>query len=143
MLLYNKTLVPFRIIQIFVLIMNLSKRIIKILFILLLLSINVWKIIIPSIDKYLEQGILIEVSTDELDGLIPPDITICRETSDRKYGAAIPARGNNHIWWSAQLTPKIKKCPELQRSPNSILMQQPSCSTGEQVNDWPFLCCPW
>ena len=65
--------------------MNLPKRIIKILFILLLLSINVWKIIIPSIEKYLEQGILIEVSTDELSGLIPPDITICRETSDRKY----------------------------------------------------------
>ena len=49
------------------------------------MSINVWKIIIPSIDKYLEQGILIEVSTDELNGLIPPDITICRETSDNKY----------------------------------------------------------
>ena len=48
-------------------------------------SINVWKIIIPSISKYLEGGILIEVSTEEVDGVIPPDITICRETSDRKY----------------------------------------------------------
>ena len=72
--------------------MNLAKRTIKTMFILLLLSINVWKIIIPSISKFLEGGILIEVSTEEVDGVIPPDITICRETSDRKFGRMLKSQ---------------------------------------------------
>ena len=65
--------------------MYLPQKVAKIIFVILLLIINTWKIIIPSITKYLEHGILLEVSTDELDGLIPPAITICRETVRRSH----------------------------------------------------------
>ena len=64
--------------------MYLTRRILKTIFVILLLTINVWQIILPSIRKYLEHGILLEVSTDEFDGLVPPAITICRETSGRR-----------------------------------------------------------
>ena len=65
--------------------MYLPQKVSKIIFVTLLLIINAWIIIIPSIKKYLEHGILEEVSTDEYDGLVPPAITICRETDRRSF----------------------------------------------------------
>ena len=50
---------------------------IKAILIILLMVANIYLMAWESINKYLEKGIMIEVSTESHDGLIAPAITFC------------------------------------------------------------------
>ena len=56
--------------------MKLLKGIKKLLFVFLLLASNIYLVAYDSILKYMQGGIVIEVSTKQLDGLTAPAITI-------------------------------------------------------------------
>ena len=57
---------------------RLTKRILKIISIFLLLLINLIYVSIPSINKYLDHGIVIEVSTASLNDVSSPAFTFSR-----------------------------------------------------------------
>ena len=50
---------------------------IKIIVIILLLIANFYLLAWPSISKYLQRGIMVEVTTEESTGLRAPAITVC------------------------------------------------------------------
>ena len=52
------------------------------LFILVVLLANIFIIALPIIKKFLDDGIMIEVSTKQENGLLPPAISVCRRSSD-------------------------------------------------------------
>ena len=52
------------------------------LFILVVLLANIFIIALPIIKKFLDDGIMIEVSTKQENGLLPPTISVCRRSSD-------------------------------------------------------------
>ena len=45
-------------------------------------TINTWLIVIPSIQKYLQRAIMVEVSTETLETLHAPAITFCRRINN-------------------------------------------------------------
>ena len=50
---------------------------IKVILIIILLIANLYFMVWPSMSKYLQQGIIVEVTTEESDGLKAPAITFC------------------------------------------------------------------
>ena len=54
------------------------KTILKITFIFSMLLLNIWHIVLPSIQKYRQKAIVIEVSTTKSDSLLAPAATFCR-----------------------------------------------------------------
>ena len=55
-----------------------KRKIIKTIFLLLMLFCNILWITLPSIVKYLEEAIVVEVSTKTLNTLQAPAVTFCR-----------------------------------------------------------------
>ena len=53
-------------------------KLIKKLFVVIMLCLNVTYIAIPSIQRFLNQGIFIEVSTETPESLVFPAVTIAR-----------------------------------------------------------------
>ena len=53
-------------------------QVVKKVFILIMLGINIWLVAKPSIEKFLDQGIMIEVSTDTPETLVHPAVTLGR-----------------------------------------------------------------
>ena len=53
-------------------------KLIKKLFVVIMLCLNVTYIAIPSIQKFLDKGIFIEVSTETPESLVFPAVTIAR-----------------------------------------------------------------
>ena len=60
----------------------INKRIVKIIFILFMLVVNLYFISLPSIRMYLDYGIVIEVSSVTVDDLPSPAFTISRIGAD-------------------------------------------------------------
>ena len=54
------------------------KTILKTTFILLMLLVDIWHIVLPSIQKYRQKAIVVEVSTTKSDSLLAPAATFCR-----------------------------------------------------------------
>ena len=54
------------------------RRIFKFIFILSMFSFNIWQIVWPSIEKYLQKAIVVEVSTRKSDSVQAPAATFCR-----------------------------------------------------------------
>ena len=52
------------------------------LFIIAVVLANFFLIALPIIEKFFDDGIVIEVSTKDEDGLLPPAITFCRRSAD-------------------------------------------------------------
>ena len=52
------------------------------LFIIIVFLANIFIIALPIIEKFLADGVMIEVSTRDEDGLLPPAITFCRRSAD-------------------------------------------------------------
>ena len=52
------------------------------LFIIAVVLANIFLIALPIIEKFFDDGIVIEVSTKDEDGLLPPAITFCRRSTD-------------------------------------------------------------
>ena len=55
-----------------------KRKIIKTIFLLLMLFFNIVWITLPSIVKYLQEAIVVEVSTKTLNTLKAPAVTFCR-----------------------------------------------------------------
>ena len=62
--------------------MLLRKSILKFIFILFMLFFNLWYIVRPCTVKYLEKGVMIEVSTELSGSLQSPSVTITRVGPD-------------------------------------------------------------
>lgn len=60
----------------------ISRQTLSAIFITLMFSANVYLVSYESIAKYLNGGIMIEVSTKSSEGLKAPAVTICRSGSD-------------------------------------------------------------
>ena len=65
--------------------MLLTKSILKIIFISSMLLFNIWHIMRPCIIKYLEEGVMIEVSSKPSRSLQSPAITVSRIGLDGVY----------------------------------------------------------
>ena len=57
---------------------------VKILFVVSMLTVNIWFITLPSIKMYFDYGIVIEVSTETLDDMPSPAFTVGRIGPDGK-----------------------------------------------------------
>ena len=62
--------------------MFILHKLIKKLFIVIMLCLNITYIAIPSIQKFLDKGIFIEVSTETPESLVFPAVTIARIGQD-------------------------------------------------------------
>lgn len=51
------------------------RTLLKVTFILVMMIANIYLVTWQSISKYLESGVVIEVSTESTDGLVPPAVT--------------------------------------------------------------------
>ena len=54
------------------------KSLFRIVFILLMFSLNMWLIVVPTLEKYLQRAIVVEVSSKPSDSLQAPAVTFCR-----------------------------------------------------------------
>ena len=60
------------------------RTLLKVAFILVMMIANIYLVTWQSISKYLESGVVIEVSTESTDGLVPPAVTFWRSGIDSK-----------------------------------------------------------
>ena len=64
------------------------KTLLKITFIVVMIIVNIYLVAWPSISKYLQGGVVIEVSTQSTEGLVPPAVSFRRSglgLENRKY----------------------------------------------------------
>ena len=57
-------------------------QVVRKIFILIMLGVNIWFVAIPSIEKFLDQGIMIEVSTEKPERLVHPAVSFGRVGPD-------------------------------------------------------------
>ena len=63
--------------------------VVKVVFILLLLGAFLYLMARPSLDKFIQGGVMVEVSTDSTEGLIAPAITFCAKDPAYTYNKQI------------------------------------------------------
>ena len=66
--------------------MQMLKRFIKIVFVITMLVINVHYVALPTIEKFLKLGIMIEVSTDSPEYVVAPAVTFIKRFLSESNG---------------------------------------------------------
>ena len=66
--------------------MQMLKRMIKIVFMVIMFIVNILYVALPAIEKYLEKGIMVEVSTVSLDHVVAPAVTFIQRSLLKSKG---------------------------------------------------------